>query len=174
MIGGDFLQSLENMTMWIGYWVLPTLAALSLCIAIYNYANGRQSGRYVMGALLCLMGPGCALLVQHFVITPPLNSGADVVSGSLMNAVSYLGNVIMPIFAVVCVIRGVIDLGAPVERFHARMDVVKHFGAALLSLMVSGLLRLLEHFVLGATQLSPGSTSMIVIHVIGASRCLSA
>ena len=91
-----------------------------------------------------------------------------------MNAVSYLGNVIMPIYAVVCVIRGVIDLGAPVERFHARMDVVKHFGAALLSLMVSGLIRLMEHFVSTANQLSPGSTSMLVIHLQGALRCLYA
>jgi hypothetical protein len=173
MINGNFLQALQNLTSWLGYWVLPTLAALCLCIAIFNYSNGRRAGRFVTGSLLCLMGPGCALLIQHFVVTPT-SSNADVVSGALMNAVSYLGNVIMPIFAVVCVIRGVIDLGAPVERFHARMETVKHFGAALLSLMVSGLVRLLEHFVATSTQLTPGTHSLLLNHFLGAARCLYA
>jgi hypothetical protein len=167
MNSGNFLTALQNLTKWIGYLVLPTLAGLSVIVAIYNYSERKEAGRYVIAALLCLMGPGCALLVSFFVTSSPPAAGVDVFSGGLMNAINWLGNVIMPIFAVINVVRGVQEFVAIGERFHTRMDIVRHFGAAFFCLMVSGILRLLEHFVSTATRLSPASPTSLLIHVSG-------
>jgi hypothetical protein len=167
MTSGNFLTALQNLTKWMGYLVLPTLAGLCVIVAIYNYSERKEAGRYVTAALLCLMGPGCALLVNFFVTSSPPAPGADVFSGALMNAINWLGNVIMPVFAVINVVRGVQEFVAIGERFHTRMDIVRHFGAALLCLMVSGVLRLLEHFVTTATRLSPGTPTSLLIHTSG-------
>src|SRR5260370_9063162 len=107
MISGNLLTALQKLTKWIGYLVLPTLAGLCVIVAIYNYSERKEAGRYVVAALLCLMGPACALLINFFVTSPAPSAGADVVSGGLMNAINWLGNVIMPLFAVIIVVREV-------------------------------------------------------------------
>jgi hypothetical protein len=168
MTSGNFLTALQNLTKWLGYLVLPTLAGLCVIIAIYNYSERKESGRYVIAALLCLMGPACALLISFFVTSPAPSAGVDVVSGGLMNGINWLGNVILPVFAVINVVRGVqefVAIGEP--RFHTKMDIVRHFGAAFFCLMVSGILRLLEHFVSTATRLSPSTPTSLLIHASG-------
>jgi hypothetical protein len=167
MNSGNFLTALQNMTKWIGYLILPTLAGLCVIVAIYNYSERKEAGRYVIAALLCLMGPGCALLISFFVTSSAPAAGVDVFSGGLMNAINWLGNVIMPVFAVINVVRGVQEFVAIGERFHTRMDIVRHFGAAFFCLMVSGILRLLEHFVSTATRLSPATPTSLLIHALG-------
>jgi hypothetical protein len=153
MGSGSFLTGLQGLTEWLGYLILPTLAGLCVCMAIYNFREGRDGERGMMAAIVCLMGPGCALLVSAWTTAaPPVPT--DAYSGALMNGVNFVGNVLLPIFAAYNVTIGVLSLGGFLKHFKSQQDVVHYFIVAFGCLTVSGILRLLEHFVLTAQKLS--------------------
>ena len=96
MGSGSFLTGLEGLTEWIGYLILPTLAGFCVVMAINNYRQGENGERSMLAAILCLMGPACALLVSAWVTKAPAAPApaTDALSGALMNALNFVGNVI--------------------------------------------------------------------------------
>ncbi len=150
MGSGSFLTGMEGLTEWLGYLILPTLAGFCVVMAIYNYREGRNGERSMVAAILCLMGPACALLVSAWVTkgAPAAAAGADAYSGALMNALNWVGNVILPLSAAYNVARGVLQ--GQMKHFNSVQDRVHYFIVAFACLCVSGILRLLEHFVLTA------------------------
>ena len=60
---------------------------------------------------------------------------------------NYVGNVILPTFAAIEVVKLVLGFGGVFERLNIGDDWLRHLFAAMMSLMVSGILREFEHFV---------------------------
>src|ERR1039458_4235223 len=109
MVSGNFLNGLQGLTEWLGYLILPTLAGFCIVMAIYNYGGGQKGERSMVAAILCLRAPACALLVTAWVTkgAPSTATGADGYSGALMNALNWVGNVLLPLLAAYNVARGV-------------------------------------------------------------------
>jgi hypothetical protein len=76
---------------------------------------------------------------------PSTASGADGYAGALMNALNWVGNVLLPLLAAYNVARGVVQ--AQMKHFNSLQDRAHYFIVAFGCLSVSGILRLLEHFV---------------------------
>jgi len=166
MGSGSFLTGLEGLTEWIGYLILPTLAGFCVVMAINNYRQGENGERSMLAAILCLMGPACALLVSAWVTKAPAAPApaTDALSGALMNALNFVGNVILPLGAAYNVARGVLDIGGVMKARSSVHDRVHHFIVAFGCLSVSGILRLLEHFVTTAKAVT---YLQLYIHVSG-------
>jgi hypothetical protein len=60
---------------------------------------------------------------------------------------NYVDNVILPTFAAIEVVKLVLNFGGVFERLNIGDDWLRHLFAAMMSLMVSGLLREFEHCV---------------------------
>lgn len=168
MGSGSFLTGLEGLTEWLGYLILPTLAGFCVVMAIYNYREGQNGERSMVAAILCLMGPACALLVNAWVTKAAPAAGADAYSGALMNALNWLANVLLPLLAAYNVARGVLQ--PQMKHFNSVQDQFHYFIVAFACLSVSGILRLLEHFVLTAKAVT---YLQFYIHISGgAHSCL--
>ena len=171
MVSGNFLNGLEGLTEWLGYLILPTLAGFCIVMAIYNYREGQNGERSMVAAILCLMGPACALLVSAWVTkgAPSTAPGADGYAGALMNALNWVGNVLLPLLAAYNVARGVVQ--TQMKHFNSLQDRFHYFIVAFACLSVSGILRLLEHFVATAKAVS---YLQFYIHISGGIHsCLS-
>ena len=149
MGSGNFLTGLEGLAGWLGNLILPVIAAYCIVLALVAFGERRDAGRYVAAALLCLLGPGLASLAEAFVTNTPANAH-DVYYNALVNLINWVGNVIMPMAASFYVIRGILALGGVMERLNIGDDWLRYFAVAFGCLMVSGIMRLLEHFVLTA------------------------
>jgi hypothetical protein len=163
MGSGSFLVGLESLAGWLGNLILPVIAAYCVVLALVAFGQRRDGGHYVVAALACLLGPGLASLAEAFVTNTPTSSH-DVYYNALLNLINWVGNVIMPTAASLYVIRGVLALGGVMERLNIGDDWMRYFAVALGCLMVSGIMRLLEHFVLTANALHVG---MVVHQLIG-------
>ncbi len=172
MSSGDFLTGIQGLVMWVGNLVLPALAALALVLGIYAYSQRRSGERYLTAAVLCLLGPAVVQLIAAFVTRTPASGGHDQYYNGIVNAVNWIGNVIMPMFAVLNFVRGIIALGGVFENFNIGDDWARYFLVGLGSLTVSGVIRLFEHFVLT----SPSSLTFLNLPVYfhGGALCLFA
>ena len=146
MTSGDFLTGLEALVRWLGNLLLPVVAAYCVVMAIVALHNRSHWQRYILGALYCLMGPGLASLAEAFITSSPVGAH-DVYYNAILSGINWLGNVIMPMFAAYNVICGVLVLGGFMERLDIGDDWVRYFVTAIASLLVSGIMRLLEWFV---------------------------
>ena len=147
MNAGSFQQGMLQLANWFGNVMLPIGAGLILALGIYRYSKGYELERYVYGALGALMGSGLLRLAE--VITQQ-NTGADQYMTTLLTLTNFVGNVLMPFYAVLEVVRLLLGIGGVFERLAIGDDWLRHALAAMGALMVSGLLRLLEHFVAAA------------------------
>src|SRR5260221_9257838 len=77
-------------------------------------------------------------------------SDPDVYWIALLSLVNWICNVLMPVYAGIQVAAGAMRMGI-VTRIHPTEGFMKHFVAAALCLMLSGLLRLAEFFVARGT-----------------------
>jgi hypothetical protein len=160
------------MAEWLGYLILPALAALCVVIGVVSYHQRKDGGRYITAAVLCLMGPASAQLINAFVTNTPGTGAHDTYYNAILNLINWVGNVIMPMFAVLNVIRGVLALGGFMERFNIGEDWVRYFIIAGASMMISGITRLLEHFVTSGASVTL-QHSQAIPYVIGETiRCL--
>jgi hypothetical protein len=159
MGNGNFLTGLEGFAGWMGNLILPVIAAYCIVLALVAFGQRRDGGRYVVGAVICLLGPGLASLAKAFVTSTPTNSH-DVYYNALLNLINWVGNVMMPTAASIYVIRGVLAMGGVMERLNIGDDWMRYFAVAFGCLMVSGIMRLLEHFVLTANPIHVG----LVVH----------
>jgi len=141
----SFYNGILNLTNWSGNVILPTLAALFIAIAILQFSKGNSYSHALYGGFLCLMASGLLRALETFASQRPWDD-PDVYWIAVVSLVDWLCNVILPLYAALQVAAGAVALGTDV-RFHYSSAWMRHFAAAGLCLLVSGLLRLAEFFV---------------------------
>ena len=174
MGSASFITGLQAMVEWVGYLVLPALAALCVITALVTYSQRKDGSRYLAAALLCLLGPACAQLLNAFVSTTPGTGSHDTYYNGILNLTNWVGNVIMPMFAVLNIIRGIMTAGGFFERFTIGDDWVRYFLIAGGSMMVSGITRLFEHFVTTGASVTLQHSHNIPYVIGETARCLYA
>ena len=145
----SFTNGILNLTNWAGNVILPTLAGLFFAIAILRFVRSESYTAAMYGGFLCLMVSGLLRAMETFASQRPWND-PDVYWVALLSLVNWVCNVLMPIYAGLQVAAGALRMGV-VTRIHPTEGWMRHFVAAALCLLLSGLLRLAEFFVIQGT-----------------------
>lgn len=145
----SFTNGLLNLTNWAGNVILPTLAALFFAIAVLKFARSEPYASSMYGGFACLMASGLLRAMETFASQRGWND-PDVYWVSLLTLVDWICNVLMPVYASLQVAAGATRMGL-VTRIHPTEGWMRHFVAAGLCLMLSGLLRLAEFFIAHGT-----------------------
>jgi hypothetical protein len=141
----SFYNGLLNFTNWSGNVILPTLAGLFFALAILRFSQGQPYSQALYSGLPALMASGLLRALETFASQRAWND-PDVYWGSILSFVNWVCNVLMPIYAAVEVAAGGLAL-ANGERLHHTGSWMRHFLAAGLCLLLSGIVRLGEYFV---------------------------
>lgn len=142
-----FAGGLVHMANYMGNVLLPIVAGLIVAMGIFQYSTRRDGNRYIIGALACLLVSG--FLRQAEAFFGPASGSAMFTTG-ILGMVNWVANVIMPFYAVFCFVRGVLAMGGFMERYFIGDDASRFFLAGFGCLAVSGIVRLLEWFVVSA------------------------
>jgi hypothetical protein len=145
----SFTHGILNLTNWIANVILPTLAGLFFALAILRFARSENSSLTVYGGFLCLLSSGMLRGLEAFASQRSPND-PDVYWIALVSLVDWVCNVMMPMYAGLQVAAGALRMGI-ITRVHPTEGWMKHFLAAALCLLLSGLLRLAEFFVTHGT-----------------------
>ena len=145
----SFTNGILNLTNWAGNVILPTLAGLFFAIAILRFVRSESYTAAMYGGFLCLMASGLLRAMETFASQRPWND-PDVYWVALLSLVNWVCNVLMPIYAGLQVAAGALRMGV-ITRIHPTEGWMRHFVAAALCLLLSGLLRLAEFFVIQGT-----------------------
>jgi hypothetical protein len=149
MNSGSFDAGLLNLTNWIGNAVMPILAALILATGIYKFSRGYQVEPYVAGAMSALSVSGLLRLAEVFASQ---GSGTSQYWSAVLSLANWVGSVILPVYGGIEIARAVLGLGGFFERLNIGDDWMRHFIAGGACLCLSGLMRLMEHFVAAGTN----------------------
>ncbi|HMF65007.1 MAG TPA: hypothetical protein VK608_13035 [Edaphobacter sp.] len=141
---GSFDTGILNFTNWIGNQILVVLAGLIIAAGIYRYSKGHDADRYFYGSLASLLASGFLRLAETMT---QQTSGANQYWTALLTLTNFVGNVVLPTFAGIEIVKLILGIGGVFERLNIGDDWLRHLVAAMMSLMVSGILRLFEHFV---------------------------
>jgi hypothetical protein len=145
----SFTHGILNLTNWTANVILPTLSGLFFAIAILRFVRSENSSIALYGGFLCLMSSGILRALETFASQRSAND-PDVYWMALVALVDWITNVLMPIYAGLQVAAGALRMGI-VTRIHPSEGWMKHFVAAALCLLLSGLVRLAESFVTHGT-----------------------
>ncbi len=145
----SFTNGILNLTNWAGNVILPTLAGLFFAIAVLKFARSEPYAAAMYGGFLCLMASGLLRAMETFASQRAWND-PDVYWMSLVSLVDWICNVLMPVYAGLQVAAGALRMGI-VTRIHPTEGWMRHFVAAGLCLLLSGLVRLAEFFVVRGT-----------------------
>lgn len=146
----SFTNGILNLTNWTANGILPTLAGLFFAIAVLKFARSAPHAASMYGGFLCLMASGLLRAMETFASQRAWND-PDVYWVSLVTLVDWICNVLMPVYAGLQVAAGALRMGI-VATIHPAEGWMKHFVAAGLCLVLSGLVRLAEFFVLQGTR----------------------
>jgi hypothetical protein len=141
----SFTNGILNLTNWAGNVILPTLAGLFFAIGVLRFSRNESYAHAMYGGFLCLMASGLLRAMETFASQRPWND-PDVYWIALLTLVNWVCNVLMPVYAGLQVAAGALRMGI-ITRIHPTEGWMRHFVAAALCLMLSGLLRLAEFFV---------------------------
>jgi len=142
----NFLLGITNLTDWLGNVIMPTVAGLFLALAVVRYARGYAHQYISWAGLLCLMVSGLLRGVETFTQQAAWNN-PDLIWITLRGLVNWLCNVFMPVYAAIQVVQGMLAYAGAGQRLYLGMPWLRHFAAAGMALLLSGLLRLAEFFV---------------------------
>ena len=145
----SFYHGILNLTNWAGNVILPTLAALFIAIAILQFSRGSVYTHAMYGGFMCLMASGLLRAFETFASQRNWND-PDLFWAALVSLVDWIGNVLLPLYAGLQVAAGGLQLAGVTNRFQP-ISWMRHFAAAGLCLLLSGLLRLGEFFVAHGT-----------------------
>jgi hypothetical protein len=145
----SFTNGILNLANWSGNVILPTLAGLFFAIAILRFAHSESYTSVMYGGFMCLMASGSLRAMETFASQRAWND-PDVYWMSLVALVDWICNVLMPVYAGLQVAAGALRMGI-VTRVHPTEGWLRHFVVAGLCLLLSGLLRLAEFFVIHGT-----------------------
>ena len=141
----SFYNGILNFTNWTGNVVLPTLAALFIAIAIVQFSRGTAYTHAMYGGFMCLMASGLLRAFEAFASQRNWND-PDLFWAALVTLVDWICNVLLPLYAALQVTAGSLQLAGVTNRFQP-ISWMRHFAAAGLCLLLSGVLRLGEFFV---------------------------
>src|SRR5579864_4334801 len=146
-------MSLDNgilhLANWVGNVIMPTIASVFIIMAILQFSKGQEFSHSIYGALACLTVSGLTRALETFASQRAWNN-PDVYWIAVVMLINWVGNVILPIYAAAQVAGGALQMGM-FSYIHPTSGWMRHFLAAGLCLMVSGLLRLAEFFVVQGT-----------------------
>ncbi|MBZ5571246.1 MAG: hypothetical protein LAO09_05125 [Acidobacteriia bacterium] len=145
----SFDNGILHLANWTGNVIMPTIAAVFIIAAILQFSRGQEFSHSMYGALACLMVSGLARALETFASQRAWNN-PDVYWLALVTTINWVGNVILPLYAAAQVGIGALRIGM-FSYIHPTSSWMRHFLAAGLCLMVSGLLRLAEFFVIQGT-----------------------
>jgi len=135
-----------NLTNWAGNVIMPVVTGLFIAMAVVNFSRGREYSHQVYAGLLCLLVSGLLRAMETFAGQRAWND-PDVFGVAIRTFVNWTANVLLPVYAALQVAVGVLDMTTNI-RFHHEAGWIRHFAAAGLCLLVSGMLRLGEFFVI--------------------------
>ena len=145
----SFDNGILHLANWMGNVIMPTIAAVFIITAIIQFSKGYEFSHCMYGALACLMISGLTRALETFASQRPWNN-PDVYWIAIVTMINWVGNVILPVYAAAQVAIGALRMGM-FSYIHPTSGWMRHFAAAGLCLMVSGLLRLGEFFVAQGT-----------------------
>jgi hypothetical protein len=145
----SFTNGILNLTNWAGNVILPALTGLFFAIAILRFARSESPSVAMYGGFLCLMASGLLRAMETFASQRPWND-PDVYWIAIVSFVDWICNVLMPLYAGLQVAAGALRMGI-IARVHPTEGWMKHFVAAGFCLLLSGLVRLAEFFVMHGT-----------------------
>jgi hypothetical protein len=145
----SFTNGILNLTNWAGNVILPTLTGLFFAVAISRFARSESYSTAMYGGFLCLMASGLLRALETFASQRSFND-PDVYWMALVSLVNWVCNVLMPLYAGLQVAAGALRMGV-ITRVHPTEGWMRHFVAAGLCLLLSGLVRVAEFFVTHGT-----------------------
>ena len=147
----SFTNGILNLTNWAGNVILPTLAGLFFAIAVLRFARSQPYATAMYGGFLCLMASGLLRAMETFASQRAWND-PDVYWMSLVSLVDWICNVRCRSTRVCRWRQEPCAMGTSSRRDPPRPEGwMRHFVAAGLCLLLSGLVRLAEFFVARGT-----------------------
>jgi hypothetical protein len=141
-----FENGIVNLTSWLGNVILPTLSGLFFAVAILRFVGPGQHQSWMYGGFLCLLASGIVRALETFASQQAWDD-PDLYWLSLVNLVNWISNVLMPLYGVLQIVVGVLDVAGIGHRMYHGGSWMRHFAAAAGCFMLSGIVRLAEWFV---------------------------
>jgi hypothetical protein len=145
----SFDNGVLHLASWLGNVIMPTIAAAFIIIAILQFSKGQAFAASMYGALACLLVSGLTRAFETFASQATWNN-PDLYWLSLVALINWVANVILPVYAASQVAAMALRMGV-FSTVDPTRGWLRHLVAAVLCLMVSGLLRLAEFFVIQGT-----------------------
>ena len=142
---GTFDGGLLQMADWLGNGILPLLAGLLIALSVYRLSKGGDFERYVWAALGALSVSGLLRLLEVFAAQ---GTGQNQIFQAVLTLTNWVCNVILPVYGSLEIVRAALGVSGVGARLNIGDDWLRHGFAAFAALSCSGLLRLLEHFVI--------------------------
>ncbi len=140
---------ITHLASYAGNALMPSLAGLFFAGAVYRYSKGGDSERLLYGGFATLMCSGTLRTLEAFVAHAGPTS-ADSYLLALQTLVNYVCNVILPMFAVMQLGSMIVHFGGASDHVYPGSTWLRKFFASIGAMMISGILRLAEHFVIAA------------------------
>lgn len=145
----SFDHGILHLTNWMGNVIMPTLAAAFIIVAILQLSKGHEFSYSMYGAFACLMVSGLTRAFETFASQAAWNN-PDLYWLSILTLINWVANVILPVYAAAQVAAMALRLGI-FSLVHPTSGWLRHLVTAALCLMVSGVLRMAEYFVVQGT-----------------------
>jgi hypothetical protein len=139
-------SGIANLASWAGNTIMPTVAGLFFAGAVYRYSKGHHYEQLIYGGFASLMCSGLLRALEGFV-THAGPTNADGYWMALMSLVNYVGNVILPIFALTQFGAMALHMAGVLEEIYPGSVWIRKFITGVAALMVSGILRFAESMV---------------------------
>jgi hypothetical protein len=140
---------ITHLASWGGNTIMPTLSGLFFAGAVYRYSKGSAYGQFLYGGFGALMCSGILRTLEGFV-THAGPTSADAYYLALVALVSYVGNVILPVFALTQFGAMALHMGGVMAEIYPGSTWLRHMIAGFGALMISGILRFAESLVSNA------------------------
>jgi hypothetical protein len=137
---------ITNLASWGGNTIMPTLSGLFFAGAVYRYSKGGAYEQLLFGGFGALMCSGILRTLEGFVSNGGA-TGADAYYLALLSVVGYVGNVILPIFALTQFGAMALHMGGVMSEIYPGSVWIRKLIAGFAALMVSGILRFAESMV---------------------------
>ncbi len=139
-----FSTGLVNMANYLGNVILPISAGLVIAIGLYAYSNRADGQRFIVGGFACLLVSGFVREAEFFFGS---TTDSTMFMTGILGLVNWVCNTILPLYAVFCIARGALAVGGFGDRFNVGDDWARFFISGGACLACSGIVRLLEYFV---------------------------
>src|ERR1700749_2963866 len=124
MNGGSVDGGLLALTNWGGNAGMPLLALLILALGCFKCSRGSHIEPYIAGTMSALSVSGLLRLAEVFASQ---GSGATQYWAALLSLANWVGNVILPVYGGIEIVRAVLGLGGFFERFNMGDYWIWHF-----------------------------------------------